>query len=147
MWRWRIFKVIDLGSWLAAPTTATVLADLGADVVKIEPPPLGDQYRFTQFIPGFPKADDNYAWLLTNCSERSTALDLKQEGGYVVLLDLVAAADVLHELPAGRTGAPEGAIRRSRRDSARVGVRQRSNQAAARTGGTHVALAATAGIP
>lgn len=88
-------KVIDLGSWLAAPTTATVMADFGADVIKIEPPPIGDRYRFTQFIPGFPKAEDNYAWLLTNRSKRSIGLDLKQQSGYAVFLDLVAAADVL----------------------------------------------------
>ena len=38
-------KVIDCASFIAAPATATVLSDFGADVIKIEPPHNGDPYR------------------------------------------------------------------------------------------------------
>ena len=38
-------KVIDCGSFIAAPAAATILSDFGADVIKIEPPGAGDPYR------------------------------------------------------------------------------------------------------
>ena len=38
-------KVLDVGSWIAGPVAATMLADFGADVIKIEMPGVGDQYR------------------------------------------------------------------------------------------------------
>ena len=38
-------KVVEVATWIAAPVAATILADLGADVIKIEPPGDGDPYR------------------------------------------------------------------------------------------------------
>jgi crotonobetainyl-CoA:carnitine CoA-transferase CaiB-like acyl-CoA transferase len=88
-------RVIDCGTWVAAPAAATVLGDFGADVIKVESPPAGDTYRWcAQFIPGFPRATDNYPWLLTGRNKRSVVLDLKKEAGYAALLRLVAGADV-----------------------------------------------------
>jgi len=88
-------RVIDCGSWVAAPAAATVLGDFGADVIKVEAPPGGDTYRWcSQFIPGFPRAQDNYPWQLTARNKRSIVLDVKQEAGYAALLRLVATADV-----------------------------------------------------
>lgn len=88
-------RVIDCGTWVAAPAAATMLGDFGADVVKIEAPPGGDTFRWcAQFVPGFPQASENYAWQLTARNKRSLLLDLKKPEGYEVLCRLVAQADV-----------------------------------------------------
>jgi crotonobetainyl-CoA:carnitine CoA-transferase CaiB-like acyl-CoA transferase len=88
-------RVIDCGTWVASPAAATVLGDFGADVVKVEAPPGGDTYRWcSQFIPGFPRSDENYAWQLTARNKRSIVLDLKNESGYAALMRLVEGADV-----------------------------------------------------
>lgn len=87
-------KVIDCGSYIAAPASTTVLADLGADVVKIEPPGAGDPYRQLPRLPGNPVCDHDYAWLLDNRGKRGLALDLGSAEGQRVLHELVAGADV-----------------------------------------------------
>lgn len=96
-------RVIDCGSWVAAPAAATVMGDFGADVIKVEAPPGGDPFRWSaQYVPGFPRAAENYAWQLTSRNKRSLLLDLKQAAGYEVLLRLVAGADVfLSNFPPG----------------------------------------------
>lgn len=88
-------RVIDLGSWVAGPAAATILGDQGADVIKIEPPGAGDPYRYMNYIPDAPQADDNYAWMLTSRNKRSLAIDIKSAAGYEVLCQLIASADVL----------------------------------------------------
>jgi crotonobetainyl-CoA:carnitine CoA-transferase CaiB-like acyl-CoA transferase len=86
-------KVIDCASFIAAPAAATIFADFGADVIKIEPPS-GDPYRKLPQIKGQPQCDENYAWLLTDRSKRSLALDLTKPQAQAVLARLVASADV-----------------------------------------------------
>jgi formyl-CoA transferase len=87
-------KVIDCASFIAGPAAATVLADFGADVVKIEPTGDGDLYRQLYKLPGQPVSDHNWAWMLTGRNKRSVALDLKSEDGRAVLYRLVASADI-----------------------------------------------------
>ncbi|HEY4174789.1 MAG TPA: CoA transferase [Rhodopila sp.] len=84
-------KVIDCASWIAGPAAATIMSDFGADVIKIEPPGVGDPWRASTPIPG-KKVD--YYWQLTSRNKRSLALDLKQPEGQAVLHRLVASADV-----------------------------------------------------
>ena len=84
-------KVIDCASWIAGPAAATIMSDFGADVIKIEPPGVGDPWRASQPIPG--KTVDYY-WQLTSRNKRSLALDLKHAEGQAVLHRLTAAADV-----------------------------------------------------
>lgn len=86
-------KVIDCASFIAAPAAATIFADFGADVIKIEPP-TGDPYRKLPQIKGQPQCDDNYAWLLTDRSKRSLALDLTKAEAQAVLARVVKSADV-----------------------------------------------------
>ncbi len=86
-------KVIDCASFIAAPAAATIFADFGADVIKIEPP-TGDPYRKLPEIKGQPQCQLNYAWLLTDRSRRSLALDLTQPAAQAVLARLVETADV-----------------------------------------------------
>jgi formyl-CoA transferase len=85
-------KVLDLCSYLAGPYGCTLLADLGADVIKVESPQ-GDMLR--QFPSSL--AGDSRFFLGTNRGKRALALDLKQPDGLAVLHRMVATADVLVE--------------------------------------------------
>lgn len=87
-------KVIDCASYVAAPAAATVLADFGADVIKIEPPGDGDPWRTMYRRPGMPAAEHNHPWLMDNRNRRGLVLDLKAESGRAVLERLVSRADV-----------------------------------------------------
>jgi crotonobetainyl-CoA:carnitine CoA-transferase CaiB-like acyl-CoA transferase len=87
-------RVIDCSSFIAAPGAATVLSDFGADVIKIEPPGAGDPGRNLARLPGTPKADVNYGWLLDNRNKRGLALNLAKPEGLAVLQRLVESADV-----------------------------------------------------
>jgi crotonobetainyl-CoA:carnitine CoA-transferase CaiB-like acyl-CoA transferase len=86
--------VVDCASFIAGPAAATIMADFGAKVIKIEPPGTGDSLRQVVRLPGLPVCDDDYFWLLDNRSKQGLALDLKHEEGRRVLLKLVAEADV-----------------------------------------------------
>ena len=81
-------RVIDAASFLAAPAAATILADFGADVVKIEPL-TGDQHRT---IAAGHAAD--WSWQLTARSKRGLAMDISTHDGYQTLIEMVRQADV-----------------------------------------------------
>jgi crotonobetainyl-CoA:carnitine CoA-transferase CaiB-like acyl-CoA transferase len=87
-------KIIDCASFIAAPAAATIFADFGADVIKIEPPGEGDLYRSLHTRPGSPTVTRDYAWILDNRNKRGLALDLKSERGHEVLCRLVEQADI-----------------------------------------------------
>src|ERR1700684_1703608 len=88
-------KVVDLASFIAGPAATTVLSDFGAEVVKVEPPGIGDPYRYLYLTPRNPRLKENYTWQLTNRNKRSIAIDLKSLQGQEVLARLVKWADVL----------------------------------------------------
>jgi crotonobetainyl-CoA:carnitine CoA-transferase CaiB-like acyl-CoA transferase len=88
-------KVIDLASFIAGPGAATILSDFGAEVIKVEPPGIGDTYRLVYKMPPQPAAHDNYCWHLDNRNKRGLALDLKSPDAKKVLERLVQWADVL----------------------------------------------------
>lgn len=87
-------RVLDLSRVLAGPYCALVLADLGADVVKIERPGRGDDTR--HWGPPF-HGDDAAYFLSVNRDRRSVALDLTTEPGRAVLRRLAQAADIVVE--------------------------------------------------
>ncbi|HTF34000.1 MAG TPA: CoA transferase [Myxococcota bacterium] len=87
-------RVLDVGSFVFGPAAATVMADFGADVVKVEPPKTGDPYRYLHQMPPLPKCAEDYCWLLTGRGKRSVALDLKDAEAREILLRLVREADV-----------------------------------------------------
>ena len=87
-------RVIDCSSFIAAPGAATVLADFGADVIKIEPPGVGDAGRNLSRLPGNPKTDQTYGWLLDNRSKRGMVIDLALPDSQAVLHRLASTADV-----------------------------------------------------
>lgn len=86
--------VLDCASFVAGPVAATIMADFGARVIKIEPPGSGDSYRQLIKLPGTPVCEQDYFWLLDNRNKESLALDLKQEAAQQVLRELIARADV-----------------------------------------------------
>ncbi|MEE6178222.1 CaiB/BaiF CoA transferase family protein [Mycobacterium sp. 050134] len=91
--------VIDLSRALAGPHAAMMLADLGADVIKVEEPAAGDDTR--GWGPPFIETDggqlESTYFLSANRNKRSVALDLKSDEGVRVLEALVRRADVLIE--------------------------------------------------
>jgi len=88
-------KVVDLASFIAGPGAATIISDFGAEVIKVEPPGIGDTYRLVYKMPPQPAANDNYCWHLDNRNKRGLALDLKSPDAKEVLERLVQWADVL----------------------------------------------------
>lgn len=87
-------KVIELAHIMAGPVCGLMLADLGADVIKVEKIPGGDDSR--RFLP--PDMDgESAAYLMMNRNKRGVALNLKTEGGKRVLKKLLADADAVTE--------------------------------------------------
>ena len=82
-------KVLDLSAYIAGPYGCSLLADFGAEVIKVEPP-TGDTLRH------YPStlAGESRAFLGTNRSKQGIVLDLKKPGGMAVLLDLLKDVDV-----------------------------------------------------
>jgi len=87
-------KVLDLSRVLAGPYATMMLADLGADVLKIEHPERGDDTR--HWGPPFVGGESAY-FLSVNRNKRSVGVDLKSEGGLEKVKELAAGADVLVE--------------------------------------------------
>jgi crotonobetainyl-CoA:carnitine CoA-transferase CaiB-like acyl-CoA transferase len=87
-------KVIDLTHVMAGPTCCLMLADMGAEVIKVEKIPDGDDSR--RSVP--PKiGEESAAFLMMNRSKRGIAVDLKTEGGRAVVRRLLQTADVVVE--------------------------------------------------
>lgn len=88
-------RVVELAQFVFVPVTGALLADWGADVIKIEHPATGDGYRglVSQGI-GAGTGSLNVSWELANRGKRSVALDAKTPEGRALLLRLVADADV-----------------------------------------------------
>ncbi|GJG98855.1 CaiB/BaiF CoA-transferase family protein [Cupriavidus pauculus] len=88
-------RVLDVCQVMAGPYACMLLADLGADVIKVEPPDGGDQTRGAM---GFKmKGPDSMGFLNMNRNKRSVTLDLKTEAGRQVLYRLAESADILVE--------------------------------------------------
>jgi CoA:oxalate CoA-transferase len=87
-------RVLDLTRVLAGPFCTMNLADLGAEVIKIEVPGRGDDSR--SFAPMMPSGDSGYFYSV-NRGKRSVTLDLRTEGGAAVFLELAAKSDVVVE--------------------------------------------------
>jgi crotonobetainyl-CoA:carnitine CoA-transferase CaiB-like acyl-CoA transferase len=86
--------VIELAHIMAGPVCGLMLADLGADVIKVERVPGGDDSR--RFLP--PDIDgESAAFMMMNRNKRGIAVDLKNDGGKAVLRRLLATADMVIE--------------------------------------------------
>lgn len=87
-------KVLDLTHVMAGPTCTLMLADMGADVLKVEKSPNGDDTR--RMVPPL-VGDEAASFLMMNRNKRGIALDLKTPGGAAILRRLARSADVLIE--------------------------------------------------
>ncbi|MCL6641204.1 MAG: CoA transferase, partial [Candidatus Rokubacteria bacterium] len=87
------YRVLELAHLIAGPVAGLYLADLGADVVKVESPDGGDAARTVYAGPG----GDSPVFLAVNRNKRSLALDLRRPEGHGVFLRLVERADVVIE--------------------------------------------------
>ena len=86
-------KVIEMGQLIAGPFAAKTLADFGADVIKIEPPKVGDALRNWRLL----KDGTSVWWQVQSRNKRSLSLDLKQAEAQEIVRTLVKEADVLIE--------------------------------------------------
>ena len=90
-------SVVDVSGYVAGPTCGAILASMGADVVKVEPP-AGDEFRRSgPFL-----KDTSYPYEMLNHNKRSILVDLKQPDGVAVVQRLAEDADVFLG-----AGAPE----------------------------------------
>ena len=87
-------KIIELAHIMAGPICGLMLADMGADVIKVEKVPDGDDTR--RMVP--PTVDgESAAFMILNRNKRGVSLNLKSPGGKAVLEKMLATADVVIE--------------------------------------------------
>jgi formyl-CoA transferase len=86
-------RVLELGQLIAGPFAGKMLAEFGADVIKIEPPGSGDPLRKWRLLHG----DTSVWWAVQSRNKRSVTLDLRQPEGQEVVRRLVAETDVFIE--------------------------------------------------
>lgn len=86
-------RVLELGNYIAAPTAGRMLADFGAEVMKVERPGTGDELRNWRLYAG----DVSMLFRTINRNKKSVVLDLKSERGRDTVLDLVRHCDVVLE--------------------------------------------------
>src|SRR4030065_1555047 len=88
-------RVLDLSRVLAGPYCTMMVGDLGADIIKIEAPGLGDDTR--HWGPPFAQGGESAYFLCVNRNKRSMTLNLKSDQGIQILKDLIRQSDVLVE--------------------------------------------------
>ncbi|MDB6001429.1 MAG: carnitine dehydratase [Rhizobacter sp.] len=88
-------RVVDFSHFIAGPFATMILADMGAEVIKIEAPGRGDDLR--RYPPVHPELDQGAPFVWSNRNKKSVALDLKSKEGLALARDLIRSADVLVE--------------------------------------------------
>lgn len=86
-------RIVELGNYIAAPTAGRLLADFGAEVIKVERPGTGDELRTWRLYGG----DTSLLYRTINRNKRSVELDLRSEEGRDAVLDLLSRSDALIE--------------------------------------------------
>ena len=120
-------RVVEIGSGVAGPFCARLLADQGADVVKVERPAGGDTTRRVgPFATGRPHLDAGALFLALNTGKRSVALDAATSTGAELLRRLLATADVvvsgLRPADAERLGLDDAALEAANPGAVRVAI-------------------------
>jgi crotonobetainyl-CoA:carnitine CoA-transferase CaiB-like acyl-CoA transferase len=94
------YRVLDLGQFVAAPTCTRILAEMGAEVIKLELAPFGDRGRSSGDKPRDPKlkkTSQSTYYFQHNHSKKSLAVDIKQKRGRDLVYALIAKVDVVVE--------------------------------------------------
>ena len=86
-------RVLELGNYIAAPTAGRMLADFGAEVIKVERPGTGDELRNWRLKAG----DTSMLYRTINRNKKSVVLDLRSDEGREAVLELVRRSDILLE--------------------------------------------------
>ncbi len=87
-------KVLEVAEYLAVPAAGAVLADWGAEVIKVERPGTGDRMRGLMATGVVPLSEINYAFELGNRNKKSIALEITKERGREILYKLVERSDI-----------------------------------------------------
>jgi crotonobetainyl-CoA:carnitine CoA-transferase CaiB-like acyl-CoA transferase len=88
-------KIVELGHFVAVPGASAILADWGAEVIKVEAPDTGDQSRWVTHIEGGKITNGvNYLFEVMNRNKKGITLNLKTEQGKTIMDKLVGGADV-----------------------------------------------------
>ncbi len=90
-------RVIDLGTMVAGPVAATLLSDLGAEVIKVEQPGRGDTLRHIGPFSEDGDGGESLWWNVESRNKKSVTLDLRQVDGQRILKEMVKHADVVVE--------------------------------------------------
>ena len=91
------FRVVDMTRGIAGPFASKLLADYGADVIKVEPPQGDPSRQMAPFAGDDPHPEKSLLFLYLNCNKRGVTLDVETGAGRKLFLDLVKTADVLVE--------------------------------------------------
>jgi formyl-CoA transferase len=86
-------RVLELGNYIAAPTAGRLLADFGAEVIKVERPRTGDELRNWRLYAG----DTSMLYRTINRNKKSVVIDLRTEEGRELVLELAAVSDIVLE--------------------------------------------------
>ena len=88
-------KIVDLSTYIAAPSCGRILASYGADVIKVESPK-GDDLRKAQVSYGYPAETDEYSWGMDvqNANKKGLCLNLRTPEGIEAMYKLLETADV-----------------------------------------------------
>src|SRR5438445_6683941 len=91
-------RVLDLSEHVAGPFCTKLLAGLGAEVIKVEPPSTGDiSRRAGPFVHDTPHGEQSATYLYLNTGKKSITLDIQSQTGTVILQRLAQACDILVE--------------------------------------------------
>ncbi len=86
-------RVLELGALIAGPFCAKILAEFGAEVIKIEPPGAGDPLRKWRYL----QDGTSVWWQVQSRGKRSVTVDLRQPEGQAIIRELALRADILVE--------------------------------------------------
>ena len=106
-------RVVEMTMWVAGPSAGGIMADWGADVVKVEPP-TGDPQRNVFKLTGYPEGLPNPPFALDNRGKRSVALDMRTDSGKAAMERLLENADVflsnMRQAALGRLGLDHASV-------------------------------------
>ena len=87
-------RVIEAATMVFVPSAAAIMADFGAEVIKVEAPGRGDIHRYGHQLPGMPESQIPYVFQVDNRTKKSVVLNLKEKEGREILRKLIVSADV-----------------------------------------------------